>query len=605
MALKIGNKLSTYPNKNIFCGILLTLIISSCSPTRKLKSNEYLVNKVEVKKFKETGIPKENFEAFYKQRPNRRFLGKFDFYIWWYSFFDNDKIKAKKDKRNLKYDQKNAKKARKYEKINEKRELEGKKPKHPKLKNKDSSTLLENFRDIGEAPVLLDSNLLSQTRLQLSRYLFSKGYFNSKVTDTVTLSKNGKRANIVYRLYTNLPYTLNNVSYNIQDQNLRPLIEADSLNKKLKINDQYDLEKLQAEQKRITSLLLNRGYYFFENAYVDFQVDSNFSDRSVSVQTRVKKFMRAPVSMKDSINYSTHTRYKINQIYIVPEAFIGNAKDFKFKDTVSTRFEGTQFLITKKIDYKQFVILDNIELHKGRYFSKDTAEQTYKQLLGLGIFRNVTIQFLVNEYQSDLLDCYIICAPVLRHALTAETEGTNTSGNFGISGSLVYQNRNLFRGGEVFEAKMEGSLLAQKSLTSVDTVNSSGQNPNRLFNTFQFGPELTYSIPRAYFPFSVLPFTKEMLPRTFFKTSASFQSSLDYDRSIINVSYGFNYRSRQKRLRHDIIPIEVNAVPPIAKTVYNKIAHHVFQGFVSTCTGMEMPVWFHTPSLFDPNRRRV
>lgn len=570
MAIKIGNKLPNYLNKLCFCSLLLLIFLVSCSPTRKLNSNEYLVNKVEVKNYKETGIAKENFEAFFKQRPNRRFLGKFDFYIWWYALFDNEKIQAKKDKRNLKYDRKNADKTKKYEKKNEKRVAEGKKPKQPKLKNKESSTLMENFRDIGEAPVLLDSQLTKQTRLQLSRYLFSKGYFNNKVTDSVTLSKNRKRANITYRLYTNLPYTINQVSFKVEDETLEPMLLSDTVHSKLKKDERYDLEKIQEEQRRITQFLLNRGFYFFESAYVDFRVDSNYNNRSVSIQVRVKKFMIPPVSGKDSVTYRNHTRYRIGNIYVIPETVVGNARFAKFTDTLSTRYEGMQFLLTKPMDYKQFVIVDNIEFRMGRYFSKDTAELTYKQLLGLGIFRNVTIQFLQSQDHQNELECYIICAPVLRQALTAETEGTNTSGNFGISGSLLYQNRNLFRGGELLEFKIEGSVLAQKSLNTVDSVSSSGKDPNRLFNTFQFGPEITFSIPRAYFPFSVLPFTKEMMPRTYLKTSLSFQSSLDYDRNIINVSYGFNYRSHKKLLRHDIIPIEVNAVKAVLTDSYEQ-----------------------------------
>ncbi len=570
MAIKIGNKLPTYLNKICFCGPFLFIFLVSCSPTRKLAPNQYLVNKVELKNFKETGIKKENFEAFYKQRPNRRFLGRFDFYIWWYELFDGQKIQEKKDQRNLKYDRKNAEKTKKYEKKNARRVAKGKQPKQPKFKNKESSTLMENVRDIGEAPVLLDSQLTKQTRLQLNRYLFSKGYFNNKVTDTVSLSKNGKRANVTYRLYTRVPYSINKVSYNIEDESLRPLLLSDTINSNLKHNEQYDLERIQEEQKRITQFLLNRGYYNFENAYVSFQVDSNYNNNSVSVEVNVKRFMIPPISGKDSITYRQHIRYTIGNIYIITEAVVGNVRFSKFTDTMATKYAGMQFLLTKEMNYKQFVIVDNIELRRGRYFCKDSAELTYKQLLGLGIFRNVTIQFVQSDDSYNQLNCYIICAPVLRQAVTLETEGTNTNGNFGISGSLVYQNRNLFKAGEELELKIEGSVLAQKSLNTVDSVSSDGKDPNRLFNTFQFGPEITFSIPRAYFPFSVLPFTKDMVPRTYLKASLNFQSSLDYDRNIINFAYGFNYRSHQKRLRHDIIPVEINAVRAVLTDSYEQ-----------------------------------
>ncbi|HQQ95031.1 MAG TPA: BamA/TamA family outer membrane protein [Bacteroidia bacterium] len=545
------------------------MLLTQCSPTRKLQPNEYLVTKTEINHFRETGLPKENFEAFYKQRPNRKLFNVFDFYIWWYELFDDEKIKTKKEKRNLKYDRKNAEKVKAYELKNEKRKAEGKKPKVPKLKNKDSQTLMESIRDIGEAPVLLDSSLTRQTKLQLSRYLFSKGYFNNTVTDTVVLSKNKKRASVQYNLYPRYYYTVNSVHYKIEDELLEPLIYTDTIRSKLKVGAQYDLEKIQEERKHISDFLLNKGYYYFESAYIEFDVDSNFSNRSVAITVKLKKFMKAPSSDKDSVQFTNHTRFSIQNIYIIPEQVVGNAIAAKFRDTLYTGMPGTRFLINRELGFKQFMILENIELRKGHYFSKDTAELTYKELLALGIFRNVTIQFFQNTEQADKLDCYIICVPVFRQAFTAETEGTNTSGNFGINGSLLYQNRNLFRGGEMFELKVQGALLAQASLNPIDSIPANqNKNPNRIFNTFQFGPEITYSIPRANFPFTALPFKKEMMPRTYLKTSLNMQSSVDYDRTILNISYGFNYRSNQKRLRHDIIPIDINAVKAVLTDSY-------------------------------------
>jgi hypothetical protein len=43
---------------------------------------------VEVQNTKETGLAKENFEDFYRQRPNRKLFRKFHFFVWWYNLFD-------------------------------------------------------------------------------------------------------------------------------------------------------------------------------------------------------------------------------------------------------------------------------------------------------------------------------------------------------------------------------------------------------------------------------------------------------------------------------------------------------------------------------------
>jgi hypothetical protein len=40
------------------------------------------LDKIDVVNVKATNLPKENFEAFYRQKPNRKFLRKIDFYVW-------------------------------------------------------------------------------------------------------------------------------------------------------------------------------------------------------------------------------------------------------------------------------------------------------------------------------------------------------------------------------------------------------------------------------------------------------------------------------------------------------------------------------------------
>lgn len=157
--------------------VVFVAVFTGCNPTRKLLPHEYLVDQVEVKNTKETGIAKENFEAFYRQKPNRKLLRKIHFFVWWYNLFNDEKIRAMKVKRNIKYDEINAKRVRKIDRKNLRRAKKGKKPRVPRLKDKESPMLIESVRDIGEPAVVFDSLLTEQTRLQLSKYLFSKGFF--------------------------------------------------------------------------------------------------------------------------------------------------------------------------------------------------------------------------------------------------------------------------------------------------------------------------------------------------------------------------------------------------------------------------------------------
>src|SRR5205085_264362 len=157
------------------------------------------------------------------------------------------------------------------------------------------------------------------------------------------------------------------------------------------------------------------------------------------------------------------------------------------------------------------------------------------QLLGLGIFRNVVINFLPNRDHNDRLDCYILCAPLPRQSITSESEGINSSGYLGLDSRLVYQNRNVFRGGELIEFSLHGSIVAQTLLKDQSERRNS-------FNTIVFGPEFMFSVPRAFFPFSLFPFRKDMSPRTYLKSAVNYQSRpADYNRVINSIDYGFSF----------------------------------------------------------------
>jgi hypothetical protein len=577
--LKLFTKIYNRPDlKKIIPAFLIFLfaqIFISCNPTKKLLPNEYLLDKVEVINTKETNQPKENFEAFFRQKPNRKLFRKAQFFVWWYNLFDDEKIKQKKIDRNLKYDKINSDRVLAAEKKNEERAKKGKKPKTPKLKDKSSQLVIESIRDIGEPAVVFDSLLTEQTRLQMVKFLFSKGYFNNRVTDTIEFSKD-KRATTKYILYPKDPYIVNKITYLMEDEKLGAMILNDTVNTLLKVGMQYDTEKLQAERQRITEFASNNGYFYFENAYVNFDIDSSFSNHSVSVVINLKKYAKSYSSSNDSLIYVNHPRMKVENVYIITEPVYTDIKEAQFKDTLKTKREGTVFLLNSRLAYRQPIIINNTDIYRGQWFRKDTSERTYKQLLGLGIFKNVTIKFLKNQDHSNRLDCYIICNPLLKQSLTAETEGTNTNGNLGIDGSIVYQNKNFFKGGELIELRLQAAISAQKQFANTtNTVNSveDAVDFNRLqrtFNTIQFGPEFTFSVPRAFFPFSLLPFKKDMLPRTYVKTSLNYQTRPEFSRVITNIDYGFSFRSHKGRLRHDFIPFEAYLVRAKLSAAFEK-----------------------------------
>lgn len=537
---------------------LIIVFFSSCNVTKKLNTNEYLLDKTEILNTRKTRIEKDEFETFIRQKPNRKFFRTFHFFVWWYNKFDNEKIAEKKRKRNEKYDKHNADKSRKFERKNEKRAKKGKKPRTPKLKDKESPTFLESLRDIGEPPVILDSLLTEQTRQQLSKFLFSKGHFNNTVTDSVAVNTRNKKATVYYKLQPGPAYTVSTISFEIDDPKIAELVLKDTIHTLIKRGMIYDSDKFQSERQRITNFALNNGYYYFENAYIKFDIDTNAAGNFAFAKLKLRKFSRPYSNSNDSLVFVNHTRYKIENIYVVTELVTGNLREHQFKDTMRVDKSDVIFLLNQPLNYRPSIIYNNIDIKKGAFFKKDTAEITYKALLGLGIFRNVTIQFLKSQNYSNQLDCYIICNPLIKQSATAEMEGINTSGNLGADASFVYQNRNFFRGGELVEIKLHGALIAQQQFNADKEQDIT--DFNRTFNTLQFGPEASFSVPRAFFPFSLLPFRKEMSPRTFVRSSLNYQARPEFSRVITDINYGFSFKTHQNTLRYDLVPFEAYLV---------------------------------------------
>lgn len=537
--------------------VLFILSVSSCRINKHLSEDENLVSKNIIAN-KATGLEKADLEAFIRQKPNRKILQLFRFNLWLYNQVDQQKMIRKKEKRNARYDKINEKRIAKTDQKNKKRIAKGKKAKQPKLKNKDKLTFRESILEAGEAPVILDTFLTNITTKQLQRYVFSKGFFDSHVYDSVVIDQKNKRAKVYYFISESKPYLIRNVTYNFEDPLVDYFISNDTVNSLVKSGKRYDEEMLQSERTRITESQLNNGFYFFAPEYIYYMVDTNINGQFLDLTIGVKKYAEEYSESSDSLVYKNHPRFTINKIYLVPETVIGSVLNTDFPDT--TYYNGLYFLHRTPLKFKQKELARAVSIYEGQLYQQSEAEATYKDLTSLRVFKSVAIQYTRTKGYSDKLDCYIVCQPQVKQALTLETEGTNTSGNLGLAGSLVYQNKNIFRGAELFEFKIKGAFAAQKQLNNVGTTTDI-KNVKNTFNTFQFGPEMNIYFPRPLFPFTLFYYKKDAnakryfsQPKTYLNMSLNYQSTQFYSRTISNIAYGFKFSNSKNVLNYEIIP---------------------------------------------------
>lgn len=542
--------------------------ITSCNVNKHLKENEYLVEK-NVIKSNGTSIDNSELDAFIRQKPNRKILKLVRFNLWLYNQVDQQKLLIYKEKRNARYDRINQKRTNKARIKNEKRTRKGKPEKIPRLKNKEKPTFRESILEAGEPPVILDSNLTKISSNQIQKFAFSNGYFNSVVKDSTTFDKKRKRAKVFYKITKSTPYYIKEISYKIDDPLIEYFIFNDTSSCLIKRGNLYNEDKFQAERERISENQLNNGFYYFAPEYVHYIVDTNLANKAIHLTIEIQKFAEAFSSTNDSLVYKNHPRFNIQNVYIIPEVienFRGKASDVYLKDTIS--YNDLTILHNKPLSFRKKDLTRGISIAPGQLYQQNLAEETYKELTSLKVFKTVFLQFLKNPYYADKLDCYIVCQPIVKQAITIQAEGTNTSGNLGVAGSLVFQNKNAFKGAELFELKLNGSLTAQKATSENQNQTTSNLSDiQKAFNTFQFGPELNIYFPKPLFPFTLFYYKKDgnekryfVQPKTVVNISLNYQSSQLFQRTISNISYGFRFNNAKGLFNYEVIPLEVYSV---------------------------------------------
>jgi len=203
---------------------------------------------------------------------------------------------------------------------------------------------------------------------------------------------------------------------------------------------------------------------------------------------------------------------------------------------------------------KPDVLIQALYVSPGSLYSVTNAEQTESHLTDLKNHRLVNVSFLGAENTTGakkdegMLDCMIQLTPMEKNSFTVELEGTNTGGNLGGALNLIYQNKSLLKGAEVFSLKLKG---AYETLTEAVTG---------FKNTQQFGIEANLRIPKFMMPFPAREnFIRNHDPRTVLQAGYNYQKLPVYATSVANISLGYSW-SGNKYTKYTVTPLSLNLV---------------------------------------------
>jgi len=481
--------------------ILLSLLITSCNPTKYVPDDKYLLNSVKIQ-IKDKSVKEQALKSYLKQKPNKKILGWFRFHLGVYNLSN-----IKKEKGFNKF-----------------------------LREK-----------IGEKPEIYDPYLKTKTVTQFRIFLKNKGYYNPVIKDSVNFNK--KKANIIYYIEGGKPYTIRNIKYAIQDTNILKICMADSANSLLKRGELFDIDfVLQNDRVRLERLLRNNGYYNLNKEYIFYPADT-FLNHQVDLSIEIQN----PVSLPINNTSVQHKQYKVRQIII---SGMLDPQDIKTIRTTNDTIDTGKGILIKdikvlRINPRSFIQF--IYIQPGKLYSENSVEETYTHVSSLNLFKMVDIKFTELNTLPDTsdflwLDCNIKLSPSPLQSYQTDLVGTNSSGNIGGALNLSYQHINLFRNAEVLDVKIQGAVESLREKTTAD-----------ISRTTEIGIEANIKFPKFLIPVRNENFIKKNNPKTNLTLAYNYQHRPEYKRTVANASFGYAWKETRLK-EHVFKPLEVNYV---------------------------------------------
>ncbi len=497
----------------IIAGWVVGLLLTACNVTNHLKEGEYLVQQVKIESDKtlprKERITQEELKAYLRQSPNKRFFGM-NLFVWFYS-----------------------------------------------LANPEKENGWNNFkRRVGEEPVLLNMDLTKRSADNFKNYLDSRGFFRAQVTYQVDTTRRPKRAYITYQTRQGPPYRIRSLEYEFRDRTLAPYVLADTASSLIHPGEVYNISTLNAERERITTLLRSKGYYDFSINNIEYIADTLREPYQVGLRLIVKQNLAGYNERGEAVMEESAV-YRIRKINVLPQYNPMQSDSMLRKRIDTVRYQGLNIYYDSKPNIRPAVVRELIPIGENTTYDAQQITRTYDKLMSIGYFKSARISFtevpgeqmsndtvrmrlengqrdttMLRTARTHELDCNILCTPALKQSFKAELEGSVTSSFYGLSATIGYQNRNIFRGAEALDLDF---TFGYEYMRAPDAKKR---------NATEFGISAGLSFPRFLLPFRITG-RGLVTPRTKVNVSVNFQDRPYYQRTLSSASWGYTWDYRR------------------------------------------------------------
>ena len=460
----------------LYIALTALILLTACSATKFISDGDYLLDQVEVKSAQKD-FNVSLLEPYVRQKANSKWFSLFKIPLATYSLSGTDTIRW----------------------IN------------------------RTLKNIGEAPVVYDTVMAERSCEALRSAMSNMGYLHSEVE--LQTRRKVKKVRVTYILKPGEPYYLRNVRYDIADDSIRALLDADR-QYTLRTGAPFTVERLDAERNRITNFLLENGYYKFNKDFIHFSADSARDSREIDLTLHLDKYRpnsNAPETL--------HPRYTIGTV------------------SYASGDKGNIQLRPKVLQYNTAII-------PGTPFSANALQKTYNNFARLKAIRYTNIKFSELP-DTSVLDCDIQVSTNKPHTLSFQPEGTNTAGDLGAAASLTYENRNIFHGSELFSIELRGAFEA---ITGLEGYQNQDYE--------EYSVEAKLQFPRFVAPFLSKTFRRRSTASSELSVAWDLQNRPEFHRRVFSTAWRYRWAEPRHHVsyRFDLLDLNYVYMPWISAT---------------------------------------
>ena len=401
---------------------------------------------------------------------------------------------------------------------------------------------------VGTPPVIYDSALTVASAEQLRTALINRGFRNNQVDYRVMTDSVKRKAKVEYDITLGEPYFIRSIAYDIPDDALEDIILADTSHFVVHSGDLLNYNRLDEWRQQITEDLRNHGYYAFNKEYITFMADTAAGSKAVDLTLNT----REPYRNDHMPYYTEHEPFYVrNVVYVTDYDPVGMRDGYYGVDTV-TMNNGVQVFEDPEHYLRLDVIDECNHIEPGALYNAEAISRTYRALGRLSVLKQINIDVRpIGEVDGVLMvDAFVLLQPDKTQTVSVSLEGTNSEGDLGFGVGLDYEHRNLFKGGEVFNAK------ARVSYESI-SGNLSGLIND---NYSEYSTELGITFPKFMAPFLKKSFKRKIQASTAFAVNFDYQARPDYTRVIAGGAWRYQWTERSRRMSHTLTLFDLSVI---------------------------------------------